>query len=391
MTITTWDVQAVRRRFPSLQQDFAFLDAPGGTQVPDSVGEAVARALREAGGNLGAPYATGERIGAIHADAEAAAARLLGCAPHEVTFGLNMSTLNFALTRTAARDLREGDEVLVSRLDHDAGVAPWVALAEDKGLVVRWVDLHPDTTLDLADLERKLSDRTRVVAFAWAANSVGTVTDARRVCELAHEAGALAWVDAVHLAAHAPIDVEAVGADVLLCSAYKFCGPHLGLAYGRAAVTERWRPYKPRPAPTQPLGRRFATGTPPFELLAGFSATVDYLDAIGGLVAAGAYERELGARFLRDLPDGVTVYGRPDMDQRVPTFLLNVEGMAAPDLARRLVARGLGVWAHDTYYALGLHEVMPYDQAVRVGFFHYTTPEEVDRLLAGLEEAVGAA
>ena len=232
------DITAVRGRFSSLA-GFTFLDAPGGTQVPDEVGEAIARALREASANLGAGYATSRRVGAILAEAEAKAARFLGCEPHEVIFGTNMTSLNFALSRTAGRGFRPGDEILVSSLDHDGGVAPWLELAHDIGLVVRHIELNDDTTLDFADLERKLGPRTRVVAFAWASNAIGTVVDARRVCQLAHEAGALAWVDAVHYAAHEPIDVRAIGADVLLCSPYKFCGPHLGLAYGRAEVRTR--------------------------------------------------------------------------------------------------------------------------------------------------------
>jgi len=246
-----FDLAAVRKRFSSLR-DFAFLDAPGGTQVPDEVGEAIARALREASANLGAGYATSRRVGEILDEAERKAARFLGCQPHEVIFGANMTSLNFMLSRTAGRGFRPGDEILVSALDHDGGVAPWLELAHDAGLVVRHVGLRDDTTYDFDDLRRKLGPRTRVVAFAWASNAVGTVVDARRVCGLAHEAGALAWVDAVHYAAHEPIDVREVGADVLICSPYKFCGPHLGLAFGRAEVIEGWRPYKARPAPATP-------------------------------------------------------------------------------------------------------------------------------------------
>src|SRR5205085_726207 len=199
---------------------------------------------------------------------------------------------------TAGREFRPGDEILVSCLDHDGGVAPWLELAHDRDLVVRHVDLHEDTTLDFDDLKAKLSPRTRVVAYAWASNAVGTIVDAKRVCDLAHEVGALAWVDAVHYAAHRPIDVREIGADVLICSPYKFCGPHMGIAYGRAEVLERWRPYKVRPAPNDPLGRRFETGTQPYELLAGFSATIDYLDSIGGFETIVPYERSLGERFL---------------------------------------------------------------------------------------------
>ncbi len=266
----TLDVAAVRARFSSLQGGFAFLDAPGGSQVPDEVGEAIARTLREASANIGAGYATSFRVKEILEQAEARAARFLGCEPYEITFGPNMTSLDFALSRTAGREFAPGDEILVSSLDHDGGVAPWLELAHDRELVVRHVELHPDTAFDYDDLEAKLSDRTRVVAFAWASNAVGTIVDAARVCRIAHEAGALAWIDAVHYAAHEPIDVKVIDADVLICSPYKFCGPHLGVAYGRAAVTERWRPYKARPAPSDPLGRRFATGTAPYMVKDGF-------------------------------------------------------------------------------------------------------------------------
>ena len=297
------DVAAVRQRFSSLQQGFAFLDAPGGSQVPDEVGDAIARALREASANLGAVYETSLRVGRILEQAEAGAARFLGCEPHEVIFGPNMTSLNFTLSRTAGREFAAGDEILVSSLDHDGGVAPWLELAHDRDLVVRHIELLDDTTLDYDDLASKLGPRTRVVAFAWASNAIGTIVDAQRVCKLAHDVGALAWVDAVHYAAHEPIDVRQIDADVLICSPYKFCGPHLGVAYGRAEVIERWRPYKVRPAPTSPLGRRFETGTQPYELLAGFNATLDYLDSIGGFETIVPYERALGERFLAGISD----------------------------------------------------------------------------------------
>jgi cysteine desulfurase family protein (TIGR01976 family) len=390
VALAALDVEALRHRYSSLGRGFRFFDAPGGTQVPDEVGAAMAAALRDASANLGAPYETGRRVEAILADAKAAAARWLGCGPGEVVFGANMTTLNFAFARTLARDLLPGDEIVVTRLDHEGGVAPWVELGTDLGLEVRHVNLLEDLTLDYADLERKLSDRTRVVAFAWASNAVGTVTDAERVCSLAHEAGALAWIDAVHYAAHEPVDVRAVGADLLLCSAYKWCGPHLGMAYVRPEVVERWRPFKARPSPTNPVGRRFETGTPPFELLAGLTATVEYMESIGGFEAIVPFERELCGRFLEGLPDGVELYGLPTPAGRVPTFLVNVAGVPARDVAARLAARGYGVWHHDNWYSLGLRPVLPYqDEAVRIGLIHYNTAEEVDGLLAELAELAG--
>ena len=241
-------IAGVRARFASLGGDFVFLDAPGGTQTPDEVAAAVARVYREASGNTGAPYATSRRIGALVDDARAASARFLGCTPEEIIFGASMTTLNYMLTRTVGRELRSGDEIVVTRLDHDANVAPWLDLARDRGLQVRLADVHSDTTLDLGDLERQLSPKTRVVAFPWASNAVGTIVDARAVCGLAHQSGALAWVDAVQYAPHEPIDVRAIDADILFCSAYKFCGPHLGIAFGRRELLESWQPYKARPA-----------------------------------------------------------------------------------------------------------------------------------------------
>ena len=382
-----FDVAAVQARFASLRDgDFAFFDAPGGSQVPDEVGEAMVRTLREASGNLGAPYATSRRVEEILAEAKAAAGRFLGGSGDDIVFGANMTSLNFVLSRTATRGFGPGDEVLVTRLDHDGNVAPWLELAEDLGITVKLVGVTDDYRLDYEDLERKLSDRTRIVAFPWASNAMGTRVDAARVCRVAREAGALSWVDAVHYAAHEPIDVAALGADVLLCSPYKFCGPHMGMAHLRAEVAERWRPYKVRPTSMSPLGRRLETGTPPYELLAGLSATIAYLDSLGGMAVLAAYERELARRLWDRLPDGVTVYG-PELEHRVPTFLLNVDGVPAREVAERLAAQRIGVWHHSHYYAVGLSDRLPYpDEAVRLGLIHYNAPAEIDRLATALGE-----
>jgi cysteine desulfurase family protein (TIGR01976 family) len=377
------NVEAVRARFSSLNDGFAFFDAPGGTQVPDEVGQAIANALREASGNLGAPYATGRAVEAILAGAKEDAGRFLGCTPDEVSFGMNMTTLDFAISRAAGRDFASGDEVLTTELDHDGGVAPWVELAADRGMTVRVARATDDLTVDYDDLERQLAERTRVVAFAIASNATGSLADARRICALAREAGAISWIDAVHYAAHEPVDVMEIGCDVLLCSPYKFCGPHLGVAYVRRELAESWRPYKARPSAASPVGRRFETGTLPYELLAGFSATIAYLDTIGGIEAIRAYERELGAHLIANLPDGVTLYGPPTMDGRVPTFLFNVEGVPAVDAAHRLAERGLGVWYADNWYCVALGPRLP-EQSLRAGIAHYNTRAEVDRLLSEL-------
>jgi cysteine desulfurase family protein (TIGR01976 family) len=380
----TFDVATVRARFPALRQPLAFFDGPGGTQVPDDVVDAIARYLRESNANAGGEFATSRATDRLTADARLAAAGFLGCTPDEIAFGANMTTLNFALTRALARELRPSDEILVTKLDHDANVAPWLHLADDLGLRVQFVDVRDDTTLDLDDLERRLTERTRVVAFPWASNAVGTVQDVRRVAALAHEAGALAWVDAVHYAPHGPIDVAAAGADVLLCSPYKFFGPHLGVAFGRRELLERLRPYKVRPAPEAPPGARFETGTLPFELLAGLVAAVDYLRSVGW-AGIRAHERELGQRFLDGLPGGCTLHGLPTMEGRVPTFALTIPGHSPAAVAARLGDEGFAVW-HGDYYAveamrrLGLEP----DGAVRVGIVHYNTADEVERLLAAL-------
>jgi cysteine desulfurase family protein (TIGR01976 family) len=383
VSTTLLDVDAIRRRFSSLQSDFAFLDAPGGTQVPDEVGDAIARALREASANIGAPYETSHRVGEILRRAKKDGARFLGGTPDEIVFGMNMTTLNFALSRAAGRDF-DGGEILTTALDHDGGVAPWVELAADKGMTVQIADATDDFTIDYDDLERKLSERTRVVAFALASNATGSVADAERICSLAREAGAISWIDAVHHAAHEPIDVQSIGCDVLLCSPYKYCGPHLGVGYVRRELAETWRPYKARPSASSPVGRRFETGTLPYELLAGFSATIAYLESIGGMEAIAPYERSLGERFLSQLSDRVTIYGPPTMEGRLPTFLLNVEGVSAKDAAHRLAERGIGIWYADNWYCVALTERLP-KESLRVGFIHYNTAGEVDRLVRELE------
>jgi cysteine desulfurase family protein (TIGR01976 family) len=380
MSIAALDVDAVRARFSALRGPTALFDAPGGTQVPDSVIDAISAYLRESNANLGGAFGSSRRSDALLTQARLAAAAFLRCEPGEAFFGANMTTLNFMLTRTVGRMLRAGDEILVTRLDHDGNVAPWLELAHDLELVVRFVEIHDDTTLDHDDLERKLSDRTRVVAFPLASNAVGTLTDARRIVDVAHEAGALAWADAVLYGPHGPIDVAELGVDVLVCSPYKFFGPHLGLAFVRADVAGPWRTYKVRPS-----DHLFETGTLAHELLAGFVACVEYVESVGWS-AIQSHERALGQQFLDGLPDTVTLYGLPAMEGRVPTFAFNVDGRTPRAVAERLAEQELAVWDGD-YYAVEVMERLGLGTkgAVRAGFVHYTTAAEVDRLLEALD------
>ena len=380
MSTVTLDLDTVRARFSALQAPTAFFDGSGGTQVPDSVIDAIADYLRGSNANLDGAFDSSRRSDALVAQARATAAAFLGCEPGETIFGANMTTLNFALSRTAGRTFRPGDEILVTKLEHEGNISPWLELAHDLELKVEFVEIADDTTLDYDDLERKLTDRTRVVAYTLASNAVGTLTDARRIADLAHDAGALTWIDAVHYAPHAPIEVRELNADVLLCSPYKYFGPHLGLATVRAELASQWRTYKVRPA-THP----FETGTLAHELLAGFVAAVEYIDSIGW-PAIQAQERALGQRFLDGLPDRCTLYGLPAMDGRVPTFAFNVDGRAPRSVAETLGAQDIAVWDGD-YFAVEVMQRLGLADsgAVRAGIVHYNTAAEVDRLLNALD------
>ena len=379
MSTVALDVDAVRARFSALQTDAVLFDGPGGTQVPDSVIDAIATYLRESNANLGGAFGSSRRTDALVTQARLAAASFLRCEPEETSFGANMTTLNFALSRAVGRTLKAGDEIVVTALDHDGNISPWLELAHDLDLTVHTVGVRDDTTLDYDEVERMLDERTRIVAFPLASNAVGTTTDVARIVELAHSVDALAWADAVHFGPHGPIDVNELGVDVLLCSPYKFFGPHLGLGYVRGDLAASWRTYKVRPAT-----HRFETGTLAHELLAGFVAAVEYVESIGW-AAIQAHERMLGQRFLDGLPEQVTLYGLPSMDGRVPTFAFTLEARSPRSVAEALGERGIAVWDGD-YYAVELMRALGLGEAgaVRAGFVHYNTAAEVDRLLEAL-------
>ena len=378
-------IDAVRAQFSALQRNLVFFDAPGGTQVPDSVIGAIAGYLRDENANLGGPFETSRLSDALVARAHATAAAFLNATVDEVVFGANMTTLNFALSRAASRDWNDGDEIVCTQLDHDGNIAPWLELAHDRGFKVNLARVDDECRIDLDHLRSLVNERTRIVAYPFAANSVGTVTPVAEIAAIAHDAGALAWVDAVHYGPHGPIDVAEADADVLLCSPYKFYGPHLGLAFGRRELLESWRPYKVRPSDDFPVGHRYETGTLAHELLAGFVAAVDYLRDVGWDFVA-EHERELGRQFLDGLPAAYRLHGIPSSDGRVPTFAITHESRTPQEVATRLGERGFAVW-HGNYYAVEIMDRLGLeDGAVRIGIVHTNTADEVERLLAALEE-----
>ena len=416
--MTTFDVDAIRARFPALSlthegRPMAFFDGPGGTQVPDSVIDAVSRYYREANANHGGAFATSERSDAIVEDAHAALADLLGVDADEITLGPNMTTLTFHLSRSVAATLRPGDEIVVTGLDHQANVDPWIATARDSEAIVRtWEPNLADCTLRLDALDEVLNERTRLVAVGWASNAVGTINPIREIAERVHRAGAWLYVDAVHAAPHLPLDARAVDADFVACSVYKFFGPHLGALYGRRAVMDSLPAYKVRPA-----SHKFETGTGNHEGDAGAAAAVDYLADLGaryggaaasdsrrervlaGMHAIRAYELDL-YRYLADRLgefDGVRILGLTadgDMERRTPTAAITIEGVNPRAAAQELGRQGIAVWDGD-FYATGLIERLGLapDGVVRIGLTHYNTRAEVDRLieeLARLAAATGA-
>jgi cysteine desulfurase family protein (TIGR01976 family) len=413
------DLTHIRSQFPSLAQTVnnhpaVFLDGPGGTQVPQRVIDAISNYLRRDNANTGGAYSTSRNTDAMLAEARAAMADFLNCDADEIVFGPNMTTLTYMMSRSIGRDLGPGDEILVTRLDHDANVSPWLAL-EEKGVTIRWAEINEeDCTLDLADLASKLNKKTKLVAVGYASNAVGTINPVKEIVRLAHAAGALAYVDAVHYGPHGLIDVAALDCDFLACSTYKFFGPHMGVLFGKREHLQHLRPYKVRPL-TDAVPNRWEWGTLNHECIAGITACVDYIADLGRRANSEAtarraaieaafeaihnYERELMNRLiagLKEIPN-LKIYGITDparFADRCPTLAVRVINQTQDQtplaLATKLGDRGFFTW-DGNYYALNLTEHLDVEKSggfLRIGLVHYNTMEEVDRLLEALREIV---
>ena len=421
-----FDLSPYRRYFPSLKQEVngklaIYFDNPGGTQVGLQVIDAMVAYFLEANANSHGAFLTSKRTDQVIANARSAMADFLHAgSPNEIVFGPNMTTLTFAFSRAIGKTLQPGDEIVVTVLDHDANVAPWLALQES-GVVIRKVDVHPENvTLDMEDMRAKIGERTKLVAVGYASNAVGTINDVATIIGWAHEAGALVWIDAVQYAPHGPIDVQALDADFLVCSSYKFFGPHLGILYGKAEHLERFPAYKVRPS-SNAIPERWETGTLNHEGLAGLVGVVDYIAMLGreqsecysdafrtdtgerlysdrrlelkiAMQAMMDYERGLSAQLLAGLREiqGMQIYGITNPQNyalRVPTVACNIEGHLPEELAEYLAGEGIFAW-NGNYYALGIMERLGLEEhggALRLGMAHYNTAEEIDRVLESLE------
>jgi len=411
------DVEAVRDHFPSLSREIdgrqvVYLDGPGGTQVPRECIAAITTYLERSNANHGGAFTASVETDALVDEAHAAGADFVGAHdPDEIVFGPNMTTLTLSISRAIGRELRTDDEIVLTRLDHDANVAPWLAVAEERGVKVRWLEVDEvECTLDLAELERVVGPRTRVVAIGLASNAVGTINDVSRAVSIAHSAGALTYVDAVHAGPHLPIDVSSLRADFLVCSPYKFFAPHLGMLYGRREHLERLRAYRVRPAGDAPPGK-FETGTQNHEALAGLLGSFEYLASLGRAYGAAPpdasrrealsaamrairrYERGLIGPLIAGLQGvaGLRIRGITDparLDERVPTVAFTMEGFHPRQIAEHLASRAISAWDGDYYAwelirALGLAET---GGMLRVGLVHYNTAEEIGALTAALQE-----
>ena len=416
----TLNVEHIRAQFPSLSQTVnghpaVFLDGPGGTQVPQRVIDAMTNYLRHDNANTGGAYATSRRTDAMIAEARAAMADFLHCSADEVIFGPNMTTLTFAMSRAIGRELKPGDEIVLTRLDHDANVSPWLLMAEDRGVTVRWVDFRDeDCTLDVQDLASKINQNTKLVAVGYASNAVGTINPVKEIVRLAHRAGALAYIDAVHYGPHGLIDVAALDCDFLACSTYKFFGPHMGVLYGKREHLKRIVPYKVRPN-TNAIPNCWEWGTLNHECIAGISACVEYIADLGrtssrdgragssrraaiesAYAAIHEHERALlerVAKGLKQIPR-LKIYGIADparYDERCATFAVRIDGFTPLELATQLGERGFFTW-DGNYYAISVTEHFDVEKSggfLRIGLVHYNTIDEVDRLLEALGEIAG--
>ena len=412
---TLLDLTWVRSQFPSLSQTVngqpaVFLDGPGGTQVPQRVIDAISNYLAANNANTGGAYLTSRNTDRMIADARSAMGDFLNCDADEIVIGPNMTTLTYAMSRAIGRELSAGDEVLLTLLDHDANFSPWKAL-EEKGVIIRTAAFHPDDcTLDMQDLARQISSRTRLIAVGYASNAVGTINNVAEVARQAKQAGALSYIDAVHYAPHGPIDVRALDCDFLVCSTYKFFGPHMGVLYGKREHLTRFRPYKVRPL-TDGIPNCWEWGTLNHECIAAIQACVDYWEELGrrakpssktrrsAILAAHdaihSHERAMMEKMISGLLliPGLQFYGIRDpgrFDQRCATIVVRVAGFTPLELATQLGDRGFFTW-DGNYYALNVTEQLGVESTggfLRIGLVHYNTMEEVDRTLAALGEIV---
>jgi cysteine desulfurase family protein (TIGR01976 family) len=403
----------VRAQFPALSQTIhgqpaVFLDGPGGTQVPQRVIDAISDYLRTSNANTDGVFATSQRSDTILAAARVAMADFLACDPEEIIFGANMTSLTFAISRSIGRELTPGDEIVVTRLDHGANYSPWVAL-EERGITIRVAEINDhDCTLDMSDLERKITSRTKLVAVGYASNAVGTINNIREVVRMAHRVGAMAYIDAVHYAPHGPIDVRALDCDFLVCSSYKFFGPHMGILYGKHRHLTTLQPYQVA-ANTHAVPLNWEWGTLNHEGIAGITACVDYLADLGRHIDPSASARRIALLTawkaiqkheqtlvqtlisgLLKIP-GLKLYGITDPERfggRCPTVAVRIAGHTPLQLATELGRRGFFTW-DGNYYALNLTEHLNVEKDggfLRIGLAHYNTAEEVDRCLAALRE-----
>lgn len=404
--MTSLNTAAIRAQFPALRREengttVAWFDGPGGSQVPRSVIDAISGFLSQGGSNHGGAFAASRDSEATHEAARDAVADLFGARGDDhIVFGMNMTSLNFALSRALGTTWGPGDEVVVTRLDHDANVSPWVRAAADAGAKVKWVPFDTETfRLNLDRLGDVVGPRTKVVAITHASNAIGTIVDITAACRIAHDAGALVVVDAVHFAPHGAIDIAATDADFLLASSYKFFGPHIGAMAGRSSLLEALDAYKVRPAPATGPGK-WETGTQSFEALAGVTAAVEHIAGLApgepsrraSIISAFAgiqdHAIHLGERFLAGLPSSARVFGiTDDLTARTPTYAIELEGLSARRLATELGDRAIYV-TDGNYYAVEVMRALGRNDGglVRIGFLHYTSEEEVDRLLAALHE-----